>query len=408
MSRIIRTLLCAAAAAACSCAASATPLSLAEAIERVLRGNAELRAAGHEVGAQDGALRQAGALPNPELSTLVEDRQRATRTTTIQLNQPIELGGKRAARVGAAELSRELARAELAAKRGELRAATRAAFIDLLAAQERQRLAADALALAGSALAAADKQVKAGKNSPLDATRARIAVAGAKGEAAQAAGETMAARAALAALWNGGADEVPAASGRLDELPAPQPLESLRQRLAQAPALQRARLEQQRRSALTEVERARRTPDLTVSVGSKRDEQLGRRQAVFGLALPLPLFDRNQGNLAEALARLEKARDELTATEARLGGELAQAHARASAAREQAQLLQRDALPDAQEAFGAARKGFEYGKFSVLDVLDAQRTLHQTQGAWLRALTDAQRAAGDIERLLGDDAPERP
>ena len=69
-------------------------------------------------------------IPNPVLSAQVEDtRYRDTRTTTVQISQPLELGGKRSARIAAAERARDLAMAELNAKRAEIRATVDAAFI---------------------------------------------------------------------------------------------------------------------------------------------------------------------------------------------------------------------------------------------------------------------------------------
>jgi cobalt-zinc-cadmium efflux system outer membrane protein len=394
-----------ASAALSGSTATAAPLSLATALDLVLHRSPELSAAVREVGAQDGAVLQAGIAPNPELSGLVEDTQKATRTTTFQLNQPIELGGKRAARVTAAERGRDGAMAELAAKRSALRAASSDAFYDVLAAQERHRLAGESLDLAESALAAAAKRVLAGKNSPVDETRARIASSSARIDLAQARGEMVNARARLAALWGGTAKDFGRVEGRLDVIPDTPPLNILMDRLQLSPGLRRARIEVDRRQALTQVERARRLPDVTVSIGAKRDEQLGRNQAVFGLAVPLPFFDRNQGNLHEALQRGDKARDELTATEARLGSDLAQAHGQLGVAREQAQLLQGEILPGAQSAYDAARKGFDYGKFNFLDVIDAQRTLLQVKSQYLRALAEAHRAAADIERILGEPGP---
>ena len=73
-------------------------LSLRQAIEVALTHNPDLATAVLEVGASEGVRQQAGAYPNPEISWLQEDTQRATRTTTLQLNQSIELGGKRTAR----------------------------------------------------------------------------------------------------------------------------------------------------------------------------------------------------------------------------------------------------------------------------------------------------------------------
>jgi len=143
-----------------------------------------------------------------------------------------------------------------------------------------------------------------------------------------------------------------------------------------------------------------------VSLGTKRNNELGLDQTVFGVSIPIPVFDRNQGNLLEALRRADKARDELSATELRLSNELAQAFERLSAARGELESLKRDILPGAQSAYDAALKGFELGKFSFLEVLDAQRTLFQAKSQGLRALVDVHRAAAEIERILGEAVPE--
>ena len=105
------------------------------------------------------------------------------------------------------------------------------------------------------------------------------------------------------------------------------------------------------------------------------------------------------------MSRTDKARDEFAAAEARLGSDLAQAHERLHAARQEAQLLQREILPGAQSVYDAATKGFEYGKFNFLEVLDAQRTLLQAKSQTLRALSEAHRAAAEIERIIGDAPP---
>jgi cobalt-zinc-cadmium efflux system outer membrane protein len=380
----------------------ATPaLTLATAQAKVLQHSPTLQALSYQVGAHDGQVKQAGMLPNPELSALVEDRQSATRTTTIQLTQSIETGGKRGARVDAAQQERELAMATLRVRQGELRAETSKAFHALLAMQGRLELAETTLALAKQALAGANLRVTAGKNSPVDATRGRIAVAGAEIDLLQARGDVDNAREILAALWGGSAQDLGRIEGRLDQLPVVAPLPVLIERLQQAPGIARAAVELRRRIALGRVESTRRMPDLAVTIGSKKDEQLGRRQAVFGVALPLPLFDRNQGAMHEALQRTEQARAELAAAAASLASELRVAHTRLSVARRQAAALADEQLPGARSTYDAARKGYEYGKFNILDVFDAQRVLLQAQAQHLRVLADGHSAAADIERILG-------
>ena len=68
-------------------------------------------------------------------------------------------------------------------------------------------------------------------------------------------------------------------------------------------------------------------------------------------------------------------------------------------------MLQRDIMPGAQSAYDAATKGFELGKFSFLEVLDAQRTSFQAKSQYLRALAEAHRSAAEIERILGAASP---
>lgn len=379
-------------------------LTLADAHAKVVQNNQTLQSLQHGVQAQDGLVRQAGVYANPELSALIEDRERATRTTTIQLTQPIETGGKRGARIAAAERERELAQATLQVKRARLRADTSTAFHALLAAQERLDLAASARQLAADALAAAATRVAAGKNSPVDETRARIAASGAEIDLMQAQGELAQAREKLAVLWGGSGADVGRAAGALDRIPDAEPLEVLLARLQAAPEVALADAELRRRVALGRVEKARAMPDLALTIGSKKDEQLGRQQAVFGVSVPLPLLDRNQGRVQEAQQRTEQARLDLAAARAALASELRMAHGRLLQAKHQAGALQRDHLPGARSTVEAARKGYDYGKFSILDVFDAQRVLLQAQGQLVRVLAEGHAAAADIERILGASA----
>jgi cobalt-zinc-cadmium efflux system outer membrane protein len=386
-------------------AQSTGPLTLTAALDLALAANPELAAAAREVDASDGAVRQAGIIPNPDLAAVVEDRDKATRTTTVQLNQPIELGGKRSSRVTAAERGRDAAQAELAAKRAGIRAMVVSSFYEVLSAQERLRLARASVELAQRATTTASKRVMAGKVSPVEETKARVAESGVRIELSQAVSELANARRRLSATWGSNQPVFERADGQVDAIPPAASLPDLIRRLEQSPSIARARIEVERRHALVQVERSRQYPNVTVSVGAKREEQLGRSQAILGLSVPLPLFDRNQGNVQEALSRTDKARDELAATEVRLGNELAQWHERLMTARTEADLLQREVLPGAQSAYDAAVKGFEFGKFGFLDVLDAQRTLFQARSQFLRTLSEAHRASAEIERLVGPTAP---
>lgn len=378
-------------------------LSLRQAVEQALAHHPELAVADAEVQALGGASLQARARPNPELSFTQEGTKSPSRTTTVQINQPIELGGKRQARMTAAERAAELARADLSARRHAIAAAVVTAFFDVLTVQERLRLAEAALELSQRSSLATSRRVKAGKLSPVEETKAKVAEANVRIELAQARSESSAARARLASAMGSPLGPL-VLEGRLDDLPPIQNYEGFQAQLDQSPALQRAEMEVRRRQALTAVENARRISDITVSLGAKRDQEQGRTQAVIGLSIPLPLFDRNEGNILEALKREDKARLELASTRMQLESEALQARERLSSARAEAQSLAADVVPGAQSAYDAATKGFELGKFSFLEALDAQRTLLQARSQYLKALAEAHRASAELHRILGTDA----
>ena len=383
---------------------SATSLTLFSAIELALSNNVELVLAAREIEAIEGQVLQAQARPNPELAYLFEDTQRTTHTSTLQLNLPIEMGGKRAARIEAAQRGRDIAVAELATRRAEIRASVTAAFFEALSAQERVALALESVDLAKRATDAAAKRVSAGKVSPVEESKARVAEAGVRVELAQAQSELRNTRQRLASLWSNTTPRFTQVDGQIDKLPTVPDTLAIEQRLADSPNLQRAQLEVQRRKALVEVERAKRAPDVMVSLGAKRAEELGRNQILLGLSVPLPFFDRNQGNLLEALKREDKSRDELLAVQIRLHTDALQARERLSAGRGEVEVLQREVLPGAKSAYDAATTGFEFGKFNFLEVLDAQRTYFQAKSQYLKALAQTHRAAAEIDRLLGDQS----
>lgn len=390
----------AAATAACAQQRAVPPLTLALALGLALDNNPELSAARREIDAAQGALTQAGVYQNPSLSVEVEDVQRDSRTTTVMLSQPFELGGKRAARIAVAERSIDLARAQLATRQAGLRASVTSAFFAALIAQERVRLAHASLELARTGSQAAGKRVLSGKVSPVEETRSKVAEANVRLELAQAQGELQTGLQELRALTAHSVD-IEVLDG--DALALPQLLvpEALEERLAQAPALRQAQLEVRRLGALAELENARRVPDITVSAGVQRAQDPGRNQAVIGISMPLPFFDTNRGGIAQAFSLRSKAEDEARSVQLRLRADVAAALQRHATARAEVQALRLEILPGAQSVFDAARKGFELGKFDYLETLDAQRTLLQARAQHLRAVADAHRSATDLDRLLG-------
>lgn len=376
-------------------------LTLDDALARASAGSFSLSAAGSEVEAADGAVIQAGVRPNPELATFVEDTRRESRSTTAQFNIPVELGGKRAARMSASELGRDVARAQLNAARSHLRADVIGAFFEVLIAQERVKLNRASVSLAAQGVLIAGRRVEAGKISPVEELRARVEQANAELAVAEAAAALESAKYGLTALWGATPIVFAQVQGDLDTLPQRPALELLLQELAGAPDLLASRLEWDRRRAMIEVERSKRYPDVTFTAGAKRNNELGVTQAIVGIAIPLPVFDRNQGNLYEAFKRADKAEYDYQAGLVRLGANLRRAANDLAVSRTSAQTLRAAILPAAEQAFDAASRGFEAGKFNFLEVLDAQRTLFQARLRYLDLLAKTYQAAANIDRILG-------
>ncbi|MCP3657989.1 TolC family protein [Herbaspirillum sp.] len=379
----------------------AGPLSLQAAISLAFDHNKTLAAARKEIEAVEATILQAGARPNPEFSALIEDVRKSSRTTTYQINQAIELGGKRGARIEAAQRARDMAVLEYAAKRSELRAAVVAAYVDVMVATERQRLAGELLGLAKTSAEMTGRRVTAGKISPVEQTKAQVAQSGAQLELSQANSELLLARRTLAMLWGGGNDRVQLSEGGVESLPPLPAIAQLTEQVANGPAVRLARLEVERRRALARIETSKRTPDVSLTLGNKRDESSARNMWVVGFSVPIPVFDSNQGNELEALKRVDIARDTLAVAEVQMQGEAAQGFERLRNAREEATALRNDIVPAAQSAYQAARTGFEAGKFAYLDVLDAQRTYFQAKAQYWKALSTAFQAAADLDRLAG-------
>ena len=382
-------------------------LTLRDALALALQRNSDLAAFGKERSAAEAAILQAGVLPNPVLEIAGDNLGNARkaeagdRSASIQIGQLLELGGKREARIRGAQASRDLANWDYEAKRIEVLSAVAQRFVDLLAAQQRYRLAGEALALARQVADAVGKRVQAGKVSPVEETKASLARASAEVELEQAGRERAAARSALAALWGSRDARFERAEGNLEKTVPLPGYEQLAARVRDNPELARWSSEIERRRAAVDGEKAKAVPNVTVTAGVARFSQFDDRAYMVGIAVPLPLFNRNQGGVLEANRRLEKADDEQRATESRLLATLAQVYQRLAGIDSEIATLRTELLPGAQSAFDAATKGYQLGRFGYLDVLDAQRTLFQTRGQYLRALADHHRGVSDIERLLG-------
>ena len=380
-------------------AAQAQSLTLDSALQSAFVNNPELAAAQWEIDIAQGGRQQAGLIPNPVLSVDAEDTRRDTRTTGVKLSQTLELGGKRGARIDVASRAQDAAALTLEQRRNTLRADVIDSYYSALHAQERLDLAQRSLALAERGLVVANARVTAGKTSPVEATRAQVQLSEIRLELNRAQmGLTDGYRRLAASTGSATVEFQAVATQGLPQLPAAQ----LLARLEQTAELRLAELQILQGEASVGLEKAQRIPDLDVSIGSQYDAGARERVNLVGVSMPLPLFNRNQGNVLAASRRADQARDLRNATELRLRTETRQALDLWQTANSEVRAFNQQILPAAQSAVDSATRGFEMGKFNFLDVLDAQRTLIAARTQYLTATSQATDAWLRIERIYGD------
>jgi cobalt-zinc-cadmium efflux system outer membrane protein len=390
-------------------------LRLGDALAAALLRNPELAADAYEIRAREAALVQAGARPNPTLSLELEDFAGSgefsgldSAQTTLLLGQLIELGGKRAARVDVAAADRDLAAWDYEVRRIDVLVRTADAFVDVLAAQERLRLADETVALARSMQHVASARLRAGIASPAEEIRAGVQVDVAEVEREHTEHELSTARQALAASWAGEEPRFERAEGALDRLPVVPSATDLAQRLQASPSVARWQAELAQRDALRARAMSGRVPDVTFFAGPRRLSGPEDTALVAGVSLPLPLWNRNRGGIAEAEHRVAKLAAEARAARIRSVTDLANARVGLQASSEEAQLLRTRVLPGTERAVEALRRGYEAGRFAQIEVLDAERARLAAREQYLRALVEAHHSAQEIERLTGVPLEVRP
>lgn len=390
-------------------------ISLRDAVAFALLHNPELAAFAWETRAHEARVLQASRLPNPVLGVDAEDigasklgggvagnEQLVQRQTTVRLGQLIELGGKRSARQRLAARTRDLAAWDFEAARINVLTDVTHAFIDVLAAQEMVALTAQTTQLVERVRQSVGARVVAGVVSPIEETRAEVALATVRVESVRALRQLDAGRRRLATYWGASEATFPAAIGNLNVTPPLPPITEVATRLGENPDLARWAVEISQREAALAAERSKRMPDVTLNAGYRRFTDLRIGALVVGGSVPLPLFDRNGGGIEEAKSRLSKAYEERRAAEARVSAGLAEAYRAVASAHDEVIALRTTVVPGSRQTFAAVSEGYRLGKFGYLDVLDAQRTMIAAGGQYLRALADYHKGVADVERLIGE------
>ena len=381
-------------------------ITLRQALAAALLYNPDLAVFSLEVRAAEARRIQAGLLANPDLDWTVEnfsgggDLERIPAETTLSVNQLIELGGKRGKRARVAAFERDVAAWDYERTRLDVFTRVSSSFIDVLTAQQRVFLSDALVQLAEHVSSTVSEKVKAGKVSPVEETKTRVDLSTARIVRDRATRELEAARIRLATTWAGRYPAFDKAQGNLEDLSALPAIEKALQLTGNSPDVARWRTEVEHQKSIVSLEKSRRLPDLSAGGGVRRFGDSNGNAFVAGISIPLPFFNRNQGAIRESQFNLAKAESSVRSAEVQARNDLAENYQLLSASYEAATALKNEILPSATSAYDAVREGYQYGKFGILDVLDAQRTLFSVQQQYIDSLDGYHKARTQIERLI--------
>ena len=390
-------------------AATSPPLTLERALALAGETAPSIEAASAGVRAAEAGRTVAAYRPNPTIIAETENivgsgQYRGLRgaETTAGLALPIELGGKRSARIAVAEALGGRARLAATIVDADLRLAITQTYVEAVAAEHRLVTAREQAGIARESLRAASVRVRAGRASPIEEQRADVLRINADVAVERADRLAQVARANLARRVG-------------EPITAPLDLAWFERVEGYGPtlgiepggtlALAAARADVTTAAAQVRLARSQRIPDVTVSASARRLEATNDVAAVFGVSIPFPVFNRGSAAVIQASAQRDQAEALRRVAELDVAQAIANAEAEVANAATTARAASGPALAAAQEAARIARIGYREGKFGQLDLLDAERTLSETRTAAIDALA-AYRAAQARRDRLATPAPD--
>ena len=385
-------------------AAHARDLTLAEAEKMMEARNRELQPSRRAVESAEAQRVIAAARPNPIVSMNSTDISNDPGTgsgslsqkkidTVFRIDQVFERGGKRELRMGAADDAQLAARSDVHEAMRQQLAQLRGAYYDLKQAEEKVAVLGETAQLFSRTLTAAQARLKAGDLAVAEVAKVQLDYERAQNDSAAAQGELRRARIALAYLI--GEEGAPQALRAADPWPErsrahlldPEPPIEMRPDVVAA----RARVEVAEK--MRDLARSQRTRDLTLGAqyehypGSVPVHSIG-----FGVSFPLFLGNDFSGDIQKAEVERNAALDALDRARAIAVTEVRRTETDLATAVERLERYETTLLLAAQRTADAAEFSFQRGASSVLEVLDARRTLRAVQLEALAARTDHAKA----------------
>ena len=383
-------------------------LTLTEALSLALLHNPTLQDFAWEIRIDDVKTLRAGLLPNPELGIEVENflgsgqlRDFDQTETTVAISQLFELGGKRAKREALANTERDLALWDYESKRMDIIYQVATRYMEVMANQARFKLALETTAVAEEIYNTVVARVNAGKVSPLEQSKSRVELAKARLNKARVQRQLLGKKQNLAALWGSVNPLFKQVRGDLFAIQAVPEFPVLLKQLNDNPDLARWSAEIVRYRKAIKLAKSQTIPDITFMAGARHFAENDDFAAVAGISAPLFVFDNKQTGVDEAQLILSQAMQKQQAAKVAMHASLLENYQQLRISQVEIKAFREEVLPSARAAFKAAKVAYRLGEIGALGLLDAQRTLFQSESQYLEASTIFQLNVAKIERLIG-------
>jgi cobalt-zinc-cadmium efflux system outer membrane protein len=427
MSRRLSIFLCVLVAMPTGVIAQQTSLPTVDDLVRTgLARNKNLLAIGERIAEAHGTLAQSGVRPAPvldlkgatgkPLGTYGEEQYGAG------FSQSIETFGKRSKRIQVANFGVVQAEADLQEGSAALAYEIRSAAAERRAEQQKLALLDEAAKVNAEAQRLTDARAHEGDVAPLEANLLRVETNRALVLRRSAQARLTTAELNLRRLSGLLPREALPLTSYL--APAAEDLDSLKKRALQSRAdLRSARLQEEQSQAGVQLAKANGKPDVGVSVGyirqySQFDDLFGQTPTgalaplrdrddilSFGVSIPLRTSRSVRGNVQAATARTSGARLRREYLEQSIPLEVEGAYQRWTAATESIELLRSGVLDPSTANLQVIREAYTLGQLPLLDVLNEQRRLVDTELAFIDAQADATRSWAEVERAIGGNLP---
>jgi len=366
------------------------------------------------------AMITAGLRPNPVVSysngyldwlgtRANPDNNAAPTETALRVDLPLERGHKRELRLDTSSFARKIAEAKLDDSIRRLRLDVTVECIDVMESKAKLGLANDNLRSLEGIVQLNQARLDGGAIAPVELTRSRVAMLQFRANVKTAELTLATARTKLQTLLGrtAGAGLVDVA-GEMKAPVRPQApdLQQIQTAAVGArPDLLAARMEQARSQSELRLQIAQGKIDYTVGMEYRRQQGVNGRGNSLGLffSAPLPVFSRNQGEIARVRSEQEQIRKSLNAFESQIAGEVSTAYQEFETARQLVTEIERDLLTPSEEARTTTAYVYQAGASSLTDVLDAQRAFNETMSAYYDAQADYRRAATRLASVAGQE-----